>query len=88
MRRHLAIVTVVVLALVGFLAVPTPAAETPRPGGVVLSVIGADAPSLDPHQASTFATRHPVARPYSTLLQIDPHKYPNQKLQDVWLSEG
>src|SRR5688500_19481901 len=77
MRRYLAIVTVVVIALVGFLAVPAPAAETPRRGGVLLAVIGADAPSLDPHQESTFATLHPVAPLYSTLLQIDPYKYPS-----------
>ncbi|TMQ21494.1 MAG: ABC transporter substrate-binding protein, partial [Candidatus Rokuibacteriota bacterium] len=31
------------------------AAETPRRGGVLLAVIGADPPSLDPHQESTFA---------------------------------
>src|SRR5262245_60139740 len=30
-------------------------AETPRRGGVLLAVIGADPPSLDPHQESTFA---------------------------------
>jgi peptide/nickel transport system substrate-binding protein len=74
MRRHLATVTAVgVIALVGFLAVSAPAAETPRRGGVLLAVIGADAPSLDPHQESTFATLHPVAPLYSTLLQIDPY---------------
>jgi hypothetical protein len=40
------------LLLIGALASPTaaPAAETPRRGGVLLAVIGADAPSLDPHQ--------------------------------------
>ena len=37
------------------------AAETPRRGGVLLAVIGADAPSLDPHQEQTFATLQPVA---------------------------
>src|SRR5438128_7923856 len=52
------------------------AAETPRRGGVLLAVIGADPPSLDPHQESTFATLQPVAPLYSTLLQIDPYSYP------------
>jgi len=52
------------------------AAETPRRGGVLLAVIGADAPSLDPHQESTFATLQMVAPLYSTLLQIDPFGYP------------
>jgi peptide/nickel transport system substrate-binding protein len=51
-------------------------AETPRKGGVLLAVIGADAPSLDPHQESTFATLQMVAPLYSTLLQIDPYNYP------------
>jgi len=51
--------------------------ETPRRGGVLLAVIGADAPSLDAHQETTFATLHPVAPLYSTLLQIDPYSYPN-----------
>jgi peptide/nickel transport system substrate-binding protein len=51
-------------------------AETPRKGGILLAVIGADAPSLDPHQESTFATLQMVAPLYSTLLQIDPYSYP------------
>src|SRR5262245_61779454 len=52
------------------------AAETPRRGGVLLAVIGADPPSLDPHQESTFATIQLVAPLYSTLLQTDPYDYP------------
>jgi peptide/nickel transport system substrate-binding protein len=52
------------------------AAETPRRGGVLLAAIGADAPSLDPHQESTFACIQMVAPLYSTLLQIDPYSYP------------
>jgi peptide/nickel transport system substrate-binding protein len=52
------------------------AQETPRRGGVLLAVIGADAPSLDPHQESTFANLQMVAPLYSTLLQIDPYHYP------------
>src|SRR5439155_13160201 len=52
------------------------AAETPRRGGVLLAVIGADPPSLDPHQESTFANIQLVAPLYSTLLQIDPYGYP------------
>jgi peptide/nickel transport system substrate-binding protein len=61
------------------LALPggAPAAETPRQGGVLLAAIGADPPSLDPHQESTFANVQLVAPLYSTLLQFDPLKYPN-----------
>src|SRR5262245_18908507 len=53
-----------------------PAAETPRKGGVLLAVIGADPPRLDPHQESTFANIQLVAPLYSMLLQIDPYNYP------------
>jgi len=52
------------------------AADTPRRGGILLAAIGADAPSLDPHQESTFATLQMVAPLYSTLLQTDPYAYP------------
>jgi peptide/nickel transport system substrate-binding protein len=52
------------------------AAETPRRGGVLLAVIGADPPSLDAHQESTFANIELVAPLYSTLLQLDPYAYP------------
>src|SRR2546425_6391611 len=81
MRRHQALFTVLALAvLIGSLAVPAPAAgqaaDTPRRGGVLLAAIAADAPSLDPHQETTFATIELVAPLYSTLLQIDPLSYP------------
>jgi peptide/nickel transport system substrate-binding protein len=81
-RRRSALLTVVALGvLVGAVVAAIPlavdAAETPRRGGVLLAVIGADAPGLDPHQESTFATLQPVAPLYSTLLQIDPYSYPN-----------
>ena len=81
-RHYRAVFTLVALAsLVGLLVVALPgftaAQETPRRGGVLLAVIGADAPSLDPHQEQTFATLQPVAPLYSTLLQIDPYNYPN-----------
>src|SRR5262249_25288434 len=80
MQRHRALLIVLALAvlssslLVSLAAVP--AAETPRRGGVLLAAIGADAPSLDPHQEQTFATIELVAPLYSTLLQIDPLQYP------------
>jgi peptide/nickel transport system substrate-binding protein len=81
-RRPRTLFTVVAIGVV--LGLPTPsdragvgAAETPRRGGILLAAIGADAPSLDPHQESTFATLQPVAPLYSTLLQFDPAGYPN-----------
>ena len=71
--------TAVLLALMVItsgVAAETWAAETPRRGGVLLAVIGADPPSLDPHQESTFANIELVAPLYSTLLQLDPYSYP------------
>src|SRR5215475_4680674 len=81
-RSHRARFTVFAcVVLVGSLAMTVRAAivtaETPRRGGVLLAAIAADAPSLDVHQESTFATLQPVAPMYSTLLQIDPYGYPN-----------
>jgi peptide/nickel transport system substrate-binding protein len=75
--RFLLVVFLVLLAA-GIVAAPADvqAQETPRRGGVLLAVIGADAPSLDSHQESTFANIQMVAPLYSTLLQIDPYNYP------------
>ena len=74
-QRALFIVGALTLALT--LAAPViHAADTPRHGGVLLAVIGADPPSLDAHQESTFATIQLVAPLYSTLLQTDPYDYP------------
>jgi peptide/nickel transport system substrate-binding protein len=52
------------------------AMDTPKRGGVLLAAIAADAPSLDPHQETTFATIELVAPLYSLLIQIDPLNYP------------
>jgi peptide/nickel transport system substrate-binding protein len=74
-RRRQGVLALVALAvLIAALALPMPgtAAETPRRGGVLLAAIGADPPSLDPHQESTFANIQLVAPLYSTLLQFDP----------------
>jgi peptide/nickel transport system substrate-binding protein len=75
--RRRSVRTLVLLVLLS-LAAPADvlAQETPRRGGVLLAVIGADAPSLDPHQESTFANLQMVAPLYSTLLQVDPYHYP------------
>jgi len=80
-RRRSPLVLLVALALLlGSLVAVMPAAvqaaDTPRRGGVLLAVIGADPPSLDPHQESTFANIELVAPLYSTLLQLDPYNYP------------
>ncbi|HEV8615122.1 MAG TPA: ABC transporter substrate-binding protein [Methylomirabilota bacterium] len=69
-------VALLVAALVLVVPGATRGAETPRRGGVLLAVIGADPPSLDSHQESTFANIELVAPLYSTLLQLDPYHYP------------
>src|SRR5436309_4814811 len=76
--HHRMLLTVGTLEVMVALAIPAAvqAAETPRRGGILLAAIGADAPSLDPHQESTFATLQMVAPLYSTLIQIDPLSYP------------
>jgi peptide/nickel transport system substrate-binding protein len=76
--RRRSVPYLLVLATLVVLAAPPDARaqETPRRGGVLLAVIGADAPSLDPHQESTFANLQLVAPLYSTLLQVDPYSYP------------
>jgi peptide/nickel transport system substrate-binding protein len=74
--RTFAALTLLAVSLVIAIPGEAQAAETPRRGGVLLAVIGADPPSLDPHQESTFATIQLVAPLYSTLLQIDPYAYP------------
>jgi len=63
-------------ALIALLPAGLHAADTPRRGGILLAVIGADPPSLDAHQEATFATLQLVAPLYSLLVQIDPSNYP------------
>src|ERR1700741_5171374 len=77
-RRPLAMLVVIALVTTSLVAVVEGAStqETPPRGGVLLAVIGADPPSLDPHQESTFANIELVAPLYSTLLQLDPYHYP------------
>jgi peptide/nickel transport system substrate-binding protein len=79
--RATRVVLLVLLILLASVVVSTPgdvrAAETPRRGGVLLAVIGADPPSLDCHQEQTFACIQLMAPIYNLLLQIDPYHYPN-----------
>jgi len=77
LRRLFSVIAVVgLLGPMGVTAEVAAQTETPRRGGVLLAVIGADPPSLDPHQESTFANIQLVAPLYSTLLQIDPRSFP------------
>src|SRR5712692_3598377 len=74
MRRRPALVIVLTLGLL--IPAALGAAEAPRRGGVLLAAIAADAPGLDPHQETTFATIELVAPLYSLLIQMDPFNYP------------
>jgi len=79
-QRQRALFTAVALALLVASAVvataaAVQAAETPRRGGILLAILGAEPPSLDPHQEATFANIQLVAPFYSTLLQFDPYDF-------------
>ena len=71
-----AVLLAMLVTIAGLMEPNATSAEMPRRGGVLLAVIGADPPSLDPHQESTFANIELVAPLYSTLLQLDPYQYP------------
>jgi peptide/nickel transport system substrate-binding protein len=68
----LVVVPAVLAVLLLAVTAGSAAAETARRGGILHAAIGADPPSLDPHQESTFANIQLVAPLYSTLLQMDP----------------
>jgi peptide/nickel transport system substrate-binding protein len=53
------------------------AQEKPRYGGILKVALAGDPPSLDMHQESTFMVHIPLASVYNTLVQFDPHGYPN-----------
>jgi peptide/nickel transport system substrate-binding protein len=77
MRRHRTwlAVSLAIAAAVTWTAAAR-AADTPRRGGILLAVIAAEPPSLDPHQEGTFANIQLMAPFYSTLLQFDPQSFP------------
>jgi peptide/nickel transport system substrate-binding protein len=65
------------MILIGLATVPLAlAAEQPRYGGVLNVALAADPPSLDMHQERTFAVAQPLGPVYNTLIQFDPHHYP------------
>jgi len=53
------------------------AEEQPRRGGILQVALSGDPPSLDMHQESTFMVTIPMSPAYNTLIQFDPHGYPN-----------
>jgi peptide/nickel transport system substrate-binding protein len=71
----LVVLAVLISSIVLAISGAAPAADAPRRGGVLLAAIGADPPSLDPHQETTFANIQLVAPLYSTLLQFNPRNY-------------
>jgi peptide/nickel transport system substrate-binding protein len=70
------LLSIVVLAVLW--AAPAALAEdTPRRGGVLRVALAGDPPSLDMHQEQTFLVIIPFSTVYNTLVQFDPHGYPN-----------
>ena len=67
-----------VVLLVGLWAAPSALAEDkPQKGGVLRVALAGDPPSLDMHQETTFLVDIPFSTVYNTLIQFDPHGYPN-----------
>jgi ABC-type transport system substrate-binding protein len=89
-RPHSTLLTAVVLAFMVASAVvvaaPTglQAAETPRRGGVLLAVIGADPPSLDPHQGAPangqLVIALPAGRAIRTISRRSSETWPQWKI--------
>jgi peptide/nickel transport system substrate-binding protein len=52
-------------------------AQSPKRGGTLTYAISAEPPHYDAHGSDTFATLHPTAPFYSTLLKFDLDHYPN-----------
>src|SRR5262249_29189863 len=53
------------------------AQDKPQRGGVLRVALAGDPPSLDMHQETTFLVDIPFSPVYKTLIQFDPHGYPN-----------
>ena len=77
----------VVALLVWVVAMPALAEEKPRYGGILKVALAGDPPSLDMHQESTFMVQIPLASVFNTLIQFDPHGYPNiiGDLAESWM---
>ncbi len=52
-------------------------AQSPKKGGTLTFAISGEPPHYDAHGSDTFATLHPTAPCYSTLLKFDLDHYPN-----------
>ena len=63
-----------------------PASGTPRAGGELSFVVGAEPPSFDAHRETTFAMLHPTAPHYSLLVKFNPDKFPEvvPDLAETW----
>jgi peptide/nickel transport system substrate-binding protein len=65
------------VTLIGLWATPSAMAqEKPRYGGHLNVALAGDPPSLDMHQETTFMVQIPMAPAYNTLVEFDPHNYP------------
>jgi peptide/nickel transport system substrate-binding protein len=65
------------VTFIGLWAAPMALAEEkPRDGGILQVALAGDPPSLDMHQEQTFMVAIPLGPVYNTLIQFDPHNYP------------
>jgi peptide/nickel transport system substrate-binding protein len=73
----MSIVFLGISVLMGLWAAPLALAEEkPQHGGMLEVALAGDPPSLDMHQETTFMVVHPMSPVYNTLIQFDPHNYP------------
>ncbi|MGZ5261367.1 MAG: ABC transporter substrate-binding protein, partial [Burkholderiales bacterium] len=70
--------TAVLTAVLAAIALsPEVGAQTPKRGGTLVFAVSAEPPNYDCHANDSFAFVHPVRPNYSTLLKVDPDRYPN-----------
>ncbi|NIP72472.1 MAG: ABC transporter substrate-binding protein, partial [Gammaproteobacteria bacterium] len=79
--RHVLSALVVALVAAGLALIPQGDAMAQKRGGKLVYMIPASgSPSLDGHRETTFATIHPSAPFYSTLVQTDPRSKLGQQI--------
>jgi peptide/nickel transport system substrate-binding protein len=76
-RSKVSMLVLSLVVLMGLWIVPLALAEEkPQSGGILEVAQAGDPPSLDMHQETTFMVVIPMSPVYNTLIQFDPHNYP------------
>lgn len=75
--RAAGVLAVALVMAVALVAVPAADAQTPRRGGELVYIVGAEPPSFDAHRETTFAMLHPIRPHYNLLVKFDLENFPN-----------